>query len=77
MVQVGSSIDQNAILILRRALNTVFASLLENPFQFPLIEQDARPALVRDFPYGVFFTTAADLITVLERDSGSPSVWPR
>ena len=43
----------------------VLTRLLENPFQFPIVEEDARRALVRDFPYGVFFTTEADLITVL------------
>jgi hypothetical protein len=46
-------------------VTTVFSRLLENPFQFPIVEEDARRALVRDFPYGVFFTTQADLITVL------------
>jgi toxin ParE1/3/4 len=46
-------------------VNTVFARLLENPFQFPVIEDGVRRALVRDFPYGVFFTMDADLITVL------------
>ena len=46
-------------------VNTLFARLLENPFQVPVIEQDVRRALVRDFPYGVFFTTEAELITVL------------
>ena len=46
-------------------VNTVFARLVENPFQFPVIEQGVRRALVRDFPYGVFFTTETDLITVL------------
>lgn len=45
-------------------VNTVFASVLENPFKFPVIEESVRRALVRDFPYGVFFTTDADLITV-------------
>jgi plasmid stabilization system protein ParE len=45
-------------------VNAVFARLLENPFQFPEIEKSARRALVRDFPYGVFFTTGDDLITV-------------
>ena len=46
-------------------VNTVFARLLDNPFQFPAIEEGARRALVRDFPYGVFFTTDVDLIRVL------------
>src|SRR2546422_5617333 len=40
-------------------VNTVSARLLENPFQFPAMEEGARRALVRDFPYGVFFTTVA------------------
>src|SRR6266852_8500415 len=46
-------------------VNTVFASLLDYPFQFPEIEEGARRALVRDFPYGVFFTAEDNLITVL------------
>jgi plasmid stabilization system protein ParE len=46
-------------------VNTVFARLLDNPFQFPEIEEGARRALVRDFPYGVFFTMEDDFITVL------------
>ena len=46
-------------------VNTVFERVLENPFQFPVIEQDVRRALVRDFPSGVFFTAEANLITVL------------
>lgn len=46
-------------------VNAAFTRLLENPFQFPVVDADVRRALVRDFPYAVFFTTAADLITVL------------
>jgi toxin ParE1/3/4 len=46
-------------------VNTIFARVLENPFQFPEIEDGARRALVRDFPSGVFFTLEDDLITVL------------
>ena len=46
-------------------VNSLFARLLENPFQFPEIEEDARGALVRHFPYGVFFTVADDMVTVI------------
>jgi plasmid stabilization system protein ParE len=46
-------------------VDTVFARLLEDPFQFPAIEEGARRALVHDFPYGVFYTTDGDLIRVL------------
>ena len=31
-------------------INTAFARHLENPFQSPVIEEDVRRALVRDFP---------------------------
>jgi hypothetical protein len=46
-------------------VNTIIARVLENPFQFPEIDEGARRALVRDFPYGVFFTFEDDLVTVL------------
>jgi plasmid stabilization system protein ParE len=46
-------------------VNTIFARVLENPFQFPEIEEGARRALVRDFPYGVFYTVEDDFVTVL------------
>jgi plasmid stabilization system protein ParE len=46
-------------------IDTVFARLLENPFQFPEIDTGTRRALVRDFPHGVFFTVDTDCITVL------------
>ena len=46
-------------------VHAVFRRLVENPFQFPVIEEAVRRALVRDFPYGVFFTAEADLVTVL------------
>lgn len=46
-------------------LGRVFSRLSENPLQFPEIEMEARRALLRRFPYGVFFTVAADVATVL------------
>ena len=46
-------------------VDDIFARALEHPFQFPEIEQDTRRALVRDFPYGVFFTADDGIITVL------------
>ena len=36
-------------------VNGLFARLLENPLQFPEVEQGARRALVRHFPYSAFF----------------------
>jgi plasmid stabilization system protein ParE len=46
-------------------VNTAFARLVDNPFQFPVMEEGVRRAIVRIFPYGVYFTLDAELITVL------------
>jgi hypothetical protein len=46
-------------------VNGLFTRMMENPFQFPEIEAGARRALVRHFPYGVFFTVDGDMVTVL------------
>ena len=60
-------------------VNTVFARLVENPFQFPVIEEGARRAIVRVFPYAVYFTLEADLITVLAvlHMHRHPDTWKR
>ena len=46
-------------------LESLFTRLAENPRQFPQIEAEARRALLRRFPYGVFFTAGDDVVTVL------------
>jgi len=46
-------------------LDRVFSRLSENPLQFPLIEAEARRALLRRFPYDVFFTINDDTVLVL------------
>ena len=46
-------------------LGRAFTRLAENPLQFPEIEMEAPRALLRRFPYGVFFTVAAADVTVL------------
>ena len=46
-------------------VNAVFGRVIEHPFQFPEIDEGAHRALVRHFPYGVFFTVEDNMITVL------------
>ena len=60
-------------------VNSVFASLVDNPFQFPVIEEGVRRAIVRVFPYAVYFTLEADLITVLAvlHMHRHPDTWKR
>lgn len=46
-------------------VTAAFGRLVENPLKFPEIAEGARRALVRDFPYGVYFTRDANALTVL------------
>lgn len=40
-------------------------AISERPESFPMVFGDARRALVRRFPYAVFFVTQGDLISVI------------
>jgi plasmid stabilization system protein ParE len=46
-------------------VEAVFTRMTESPFQFPTIEHNVRRALLRGFPYGVYFTLKDDRMTVL------------
>lgn len=37
-------------------LDAVIDRISENPLQFPLVRKEARRAMLRRFPYGVFFS---------------------
>lgn len=61
--------------IVEQSLNDI----LENPFRFPLVFQDVRRALLKRFPYGIFFRVQPHRIRVtaimhLARD---PARWQR
>jgi plasmid stabilization system protein ParE len=59
--------DQRAGLGVRflDELGLVFRRIETNPRQFPRLEGDVRRALLRHFPYGVYFVDGAEAITVL------------
>lgn len=40
-------------------------AISENPLRFPLVYRDVRRALLKRFPYGVFFRVRANQIRVL------------
>ena len=46
-------------------LDEVFRRIENNPRQFPTLEGEARRALLRHFPYGVYFAEGADEVVVL------------
>ena len=47
------------------ALDRLIDRVSENPQQFPVIETEVRRALVRRFPYAVYFIVSADHIAVI------------
>jgi len=46
-------------------LDLVFQRIKDNPQQFPRVEGDAHRALLRHFPYGVYFLPESEDIKVL------------
>jgi plasmid stabilization system protein ParE len=59
--------DQRAGLGLRflDELDLVFQRVKDNPRQFPRVEGDVHRALLRHFPYGVYFLVESEDINVL------------
>jgi plasmid stabilization system protein ParE len=48
-----------------RAVDVTLAEIVRMPERYPLVRGDARRALLRRFPYAVFFVATADLVSVL------------
>ena len=46
-------------------LRATFARIEESPQHYPLVFHECRRAILRRFPFGVFFTVDADVATVL------------
>ena len=42
-------------------LDQVFLRIVDNPRQFPRVEDEVHRALLRHFPYGVYITTTISL----------------
>lgn len=58
-------------------LDLVFRRIEDNPWQFPRLEGEIRRALLRHFPYGVYFieeTEATQVLAVLHLHR-EPDVW--
>jgi hypothetical protein len=47
------------------AVRQVFCRIEEGALQFPLVSIDVRRAILRHFPFGVFFVVEGDTATVL------------
>jgi plasmid stabilization system protein ParE len=58
-------------------MDAALSRVADNPLQYQVLHRDARRAIVRRFPYGIFFRVEGDKIIVfsvihLHRD---PVVW--
>jgi plasmid stabilization system protein ParE len=60
-----------------RAVDAVFAAAQRAPATFPTVRGRTRRALLRRFPYGVFFVDGGDEVVVLAVVHGRrhPRVW--
>lgn len=60
------------------ACNIAFSEIALRPQAFPKVHGDMRRALLRKFPFGVFYTHAPDSVTILAdvHSRRSPDVWP-
>lgn len=60
-------------------IDTVLNQVAENPQRFPVVHRDIRRALLKRFPYGVFFRIKPDTIKVVAilHLARHPSRWKR
>ena len=59
----GESVGLGAVFA--AAVEATVTALLQNPLAYPRVKGDTRRAIVRRFPYAVYFRPADDEITVL------------
>ena len=48
-----------------RAVDVILAEIPRMPERYPLVHREARRALLRRFPYGVYFVASPDLVSVV------------
>jgi plasmid stabilization system protein ParE len=63
----------------RQALDQAINTIREKPKSFPVVHRDTRRALLKRFPYMIFYRVYADVISVVAVMHGKrdPSVWLR
>jgi plasmid stabilization system protein ParE len=61
------------------ALDEAFIEIADRPLMYPVVYEDVRRALVRRFPYSVFFVVAPERVMVLavHHQHRDPAARPR
>jgi len=65
--------------VFRDSLGTTLDKIRDNPGQYPVVYREVRRALLRRFPYGVFYLVEKKRITVLAVFHGrrDPRQWQK
>lgn len=60
-------------------LRRAYHQIVDNPLKYPIIRLNTRRALVRRFPYAVYFATENETVIVLAvlHTSRNPAAWQR
>ena len=61
------------------AVHTAIARIEGNPEQFPVVHRDKRRALLRHFPYGIYFRVDPTVVVVIAcfHARRNPTAWKR
>ena len=64
--------------IFRDELDASLRSIAENPLLYPMLYRHTRRALLRKFPYGVFYLVEPERVLVLRvlHHARDPALWP-
>jgi toxin ParE1/3/4 len=63
----------------RQAIGGLIERMIDNPRQFPIVLKNVRRALLRRFPYSLFFVAEDEVLIVIAcfHASRDPSHWQR
>jgi plasmid stabilization system protein ParE len=63
----------------RQAIDALIGRMSDNPRQFPMVFKNVRRALLRRFPYSLFFVVEYDALIVIAclHASRDPSQWQK
>jgi toxin ParE1/3/4 len=63
----------------RESLEAVYSAVTDNPEAYPMVYRSFRRALMRHFPYAVFYVVEPDAVLVIGvvHQARHPSTWQR
>ncbi len=58
-------------------VTTSLNAIANNPFRFPVLDEEVRRALLKSFPYSIYFLTSTDIVVVIAvlHQHRNPTAW--